>query len=425
MVAHGSDDFRGFVSEPDGRGTLNIVWSCLSVLLLNTWTVLHINIPSSEWKAWRIYLHKFKWSFIALLIPEGMIGIAYSQWRHAKISINQMKKHAPQWTIVHGFYAEMGGFKVQDENSGQRYTFRATQLAWLAEADLITIPEISQKDIKDRSKTSRLAKLLACAQSAWFLLSTLARIVQSLPLTTLEIATLPFIGCTWLIYFFWWHKPMDLETSTTIHVPHLLPRDLQKLTEATCFSEKRGSWYRPAVKEKHQAGWDFYWFEKSMDLRHFKIENTNHLIPDELHNMVKHSTAETRVAHWYRPAVNEFQACEWDNANDVALIIGGWFFNGLHLIAWNNQFPSIAESLLWKISVCLMLGYIAFSMPLAAVFSWLPEGSPTKDLPLWGIVVCYAITRLYLIVEVFVGFRACPPAVYQTVEWSQFIPKIS
>lgn len=79
----------------------------------------------------------------------------------------------------------------------------------------------------------------------------------------------------------------------------------------------------------------------------------------------------------------------------------------------------------WKIFVCLMLGYIAFSAPIAIVLSWLPPGSVFKDLPLWIIVPCYAITRIYLMVEVFVGLRALPPKVFASVDWTLYIPSIS
>ncbi|KAL9596524.1 MAG: hypothetical protein Q9219_005745 [cf. Caloplaca sp. 3 TL-2023] len=341
-----NENFVGFVLEPNGRGTLGIVWVCLVVIILNTWTVLHVNIPPAEWKPWRIYLHKLKWAFCVLIIPEGIMAISFTQWRHARNSIPKMCHFVPEWTIEHGFYAEMGGFKVVDENTGQSYTFRTAQLHWLAVKNLITMPAISTREIRDKSKASRLAKTLACLQSAQFLVSSLARVMQSLPLTTLEIGTLPFIGCTWLTYFFWWNKVVDLETSTTIYTSGLSTENLRRLAEATCFAKKSGSWYRPAVKETHSKGWDFYWFEKSTDFRSWSVIRGNHSIPKDLLSMVQGTEAEARVASWYLPSVSEFQGSEWDNINDIVLVISGWFFNGLHLAAWNNRFPTEVESLL-------------------------------------------------------------------------------
>ena len=428
MVAYSNISFDahlvGYVEEPNGRGTFTIIWSCLAVLLLNTWTVLHLNIPAPKWRAWRIYMHKAKWAFVALLIPEGIMAIAFNQRRNAKNSIEPMKKYAPGWTLCHGLYAEMGGFKVLDESNEILYTFRVPQLLWLAENGIIEIPPITRKEIKDRSKASRVAKILACAQSAWFLLTFLARVAEHLPVTTFEVATVPFIGITWVTYYFWWEKPVDMETYTTIQVPSLPTDDLCRLAQATCFYKSPGSWYRPALKETSNTGWDFYWFEKSMDLKHLSIVRSNHLLPLELHELVRGTYAEARVCSWFLPAINEFQAAEWNNINDIVLVLAGWFFNGLHLVAWRNRFPTETESLLWKISVCLMLGYIAMSMPAAVLLAWLPPGSFAKDLPIWCITVCYAFTRFYLIVEVFIGLRAVPPAAFKSVDWSQYIPSI-
>lgn len=234
-----------------------------------------------------MYLHKLKWACAAVLIPEGILAIAFDQWRHARNTIPKMHPIVPTWTLQHGFYAEMGGFKVIDEKTGQQYTFRTAQLHWLAQNGLITIPAITKKDIQDKSKASRLAKALAVLQSAHFLVSSLARVAQHLPLTTLEIGTLPFIGCTWLSYLFWWDKVVDLETSTTIYTSGLSNGNLRCLAEATCFGRKSGNWYRPAVKEIHSKGWDFYWFEKSTNLKTMSIVRGNSMLPKELHDLVK------------------------------------------------------------------------------------------------------------------------------------------
>jgi len=34
-----------FVSSPNARGTLDILWSCLSILVIGTWSILHLNVP--------------------------------------------------------------------------------------------------------------------------------------------------------------------------------------------------------------------------------------------------------------------------------------------------------------------------------------------------------------------------------------------
>lgn len=36
---------HGWVPEPQGRGTLSLLYSCLATILLCTWSVLHLQVP--------------------------------------------------------------------------------------------------------------------------------------------------------------------------------------------------------------------------------------------------------------------------------------------------------------------------------------------------------------------------------------------
>jgi hypothetical protein len=429
MAAHTNitspgDRLMGFVAEPDGRGTLGILWSCLAVLFLNTWTVLHVNIPSPYNTAWRKWLHRLKCWAICVVVPDAISATAFSQWRCARKSATEMKTRLPWWTMEHSFYAEMGGYRVQDDTNGQQYTFRIAQLAWLLRKKLITLPEISRDDLCDRSNANGIAKALALAQSSWFIAQSIARIDQRLPLTTLEIEVVPFVAATWLIYLFWWKKPFDIETYTVIHVERLLPEDLRSLAEDTCSPRKAHEWWRPAPKEIHDLSWDFYWFEKTMNMKTLTAISTSHLIPADLSRVVSHTSAEGKVADWYRPAVNESHPSEWEAWDDLMIYAVGIFFNGLQLAAWRFTFPTPIESLLWKISVLTMLGSVTAWVPVAFLFSCLSPTSLAKHTPFYLLVGCYGIARIYVVVEVFAGLRALPAGVFETVKWSKYIPHL-
>jgi hypothetical protein len=290
----------GFVQDPNGRGTFSILWSCLAVLLLNTWTVLHLNIPPHQ-SPWRNYLHKVKWWIIALICPDGLAVSSCEQWRNARTSVKALKKAYPWWTITHGFYAEMGGYRVeQDAGNNQQYTFRVKELIWLSEQGILTIPQVSYEELHDKSNADGLVKGLALAQSTWFMLQICARVNQHLPITTLEIATVAFIGCTGLMYFFWWHKPMDLETYTAIHIPSLTTAQLCQLAKNICLFHKGSEWYRPPPKEAHNHGWDWFWFEKPMILKRLEVISKGDSVPKDLQEVVRDNfTAHARVTSWF------------------------------------------------------------------------------------------------------------------------------
>jgi hypothetical protein len=69
---------------------------------------------------------------------------------------------------------------------------------------------------------------------------------------------------------------MDLETSTTIHVPRLPCTQLCSLAQNTCFSGEKAEWYRPLPPELMNGRWDYFWWEKPMVLRTLTPVNEAH-----------------------------------------------------------------------------------------------------------------------------------------------------
>ncbi|KAJ9616754.1 hypothetical protein H2200_000473 [Cladophialophora chaetospira] len=413
----------GFVQDPDGRGTFSILLSCLAVLLLNTWTVLHLNIPPRR-SPWRNYLHKCKWWIIALICPDGLAVSSFEQWRNARLSVKRLKAKYPWWTITHGFYAEMGGYRIVPPTDGNpTYTFRARELIWLAEHDVLIIPEVTSEELHDRSNADYLIKGIALTQSTWFMLQLCARVNQHLPITTLELATVAFIGCTGMMYFFWWHKPMDIEIYTPITDPGITSAQLCSLAREVITSHSTSHWYRPPPREAHEHRWDWFWFEKPMVLTRLHVIDKGDKVPRDLRAVVKDNfTGYARVASWFMPAVNESHSAEWGPWDHLCVFCVGNIFNGIHCAAWKFVFPTHIESVLWKVSVCTMLGVIYLWVPVAGTISWLRNRRRLKSVPYWFVTLCYFVARLYLIFEIFFGLRALEHGVFLTVDWTKYFP---
>src|SRR5438105_11223396 len=77
----------------------------------------------------------------------------------------------------------------------------------------------SKEDIEDKCKADGLVKSIAAVQFLWFLTSTLARIVEGLPITTLELSTLAYIPGTMLAIAYWWSKPCDVGEPMLVSTP--------------------------------------------------------------------------------------------------------------------------------------------------------------------------------------------------------------
>ena len=325
---------------------------------------------------------------------------------------------------MHGFYAEMGGYRiVSPAGSKQSYTFRVKELIWLTENNILTIPEISSEELHDKSNADYLVKGIALTQSTWFMLQICARVNQHLPITTLELATVAFIGCTGMMYFFWWHKPMDLETFTPITDPGLTSDQLCSLAREICTFHNGSEWYRPPPKEAHSHGWDWFWFEKPVVLKRLEVISEGDQVPEELRVVVKDNfTAHARVTSWFMPAVNESHSAEWGPWDHLCVFSVGTMFNGIHCAAWKFVFPTHTESVLWKVSVCTMLGVIYLWVPISGLTFWLKNRSRLKSVPYWFATLCYFVARLYLLVEIFFGMRALEPGVFLTVDWTKYFP---
>ncbi|KAK4445718.1 hypothetical protein QBC34DRAFT_357956 [Podospora aff. communis PSN243] len=253
--------------EPLHRGTLGIVFSCLTTLILCSWAVIHLNIPSRKSQRNRQYgWDRVYWFLVAVLVPEKAVVMALTQWQryrrlHRDILLQLGNDNAddetttfverfclswpgkPQkdiergasaspdrrrhpWTRVHTYYAVMGGFEFQD-NKGLLHPFKKQLtltpkgVPFLAShRDLWpkVLPDISEQEILDKSKTNVLAMTLTCIQLSWFVLQLTSRLAYGLPIALLELNTVVHVLYAIAMYFSWWKKPLDVAVPTPIRI---------------------------------------------------------------------------------------------------------------------------------------------------------------------------------------------------------------
>ncbi len=217
---------------------------------------------------------------------------------------------------------------------------------------------------------------------------------------------------------------MDMETFTTIRVRHLPSEPLRRLVQATCFSGATSDWYRPSVKDAHPYKWDYFFWEKPMNLRTLTVKDVSHLLNDEVYCLVMNSSAQAKASDWHRDAVSETHLAEWEHGDFLCFWAIGTFFNGLHLVAWRFHFPTPIEALLWKVAVCGLLGYTIIWVLFAFLLRWLAPTSFAKNILYYVLSLVYASSRLYLTTEAFMGLRALPQGVFSTVNWTGYFPHI-
>ncbi|EEB96534.1 hypothetical protein MPER_04319, partial [Moniliophthora perniciosa FA553] len=200
--------------------------------------------------------------FIALIAPELIILWAMRQWYSAQKIARKYKEF--HWSKSHAFLVLMGGFtlyrgetfvcylwdkdkfgaycdetehgyaRMEDHGINGRETEVAVQLEKGApiRGDSEEYKEAAQEihakytcllhyllakgyiDINEEEIRSNLnhgdalSKVIAVVQTGWFIIQCIARPVEGLALTQIEIITLAFAILNFITYYLWWFKPL-------------------------------------------------------------------------------------------------------------------------------------------------------------------------------------------------------------------------
>lgn len=113
----------GFVQTPPIRGTMEIVWSCVSIVFLCSWSILHLKVPPqhrpqnwrqrARWK-FALFCRKLKWMVLTILAPELLLGFVFVDFLAARIYTPKMQvlaeKDQVPWSETHTWFANQGGF---------------------------------------------------------------------------------------------------------------------------------------------------------------------------------------------------------------------------------------------------------------------------------------------------------------------------
>lgn len=161
-----------------------------------------------------------------------------------------------------------------------------------------------------------------------------------------------------------------------------------------------------------------------------------------------HSHREDRCLHFKSEEFMVRRVRNWpsdDLLRDVGGLVVGmvlWLaclaYGAVHLSAWNDHFPTVAEQWLWRssslyIGFCgglwIVLNYLAQSISQLNAFweKWMDGGGRWWQNLLIGVpvLVCgvsLILARAFIVVEAFISIRELPAAAYDTPIWTQVFP---
>ena len=302
--------------------------------------------------------------------------------------------------MTHGFFVIMGGFHLfkrsSEEKSGTQSLSQEDDVPLhpllasdLTHDDVYSFAMPTEAEIKDKGKSDWLAKSLVLLQTSWFVMQCIARAVKHLPVTHLEIVTLAYAAMNFLIYVFWWNKPLNVNRPVRV---------FRKSDVEEPISEARGS--------------------ADVGFLDFIVGNQ-----DEGVNF----SHEDRVPRFW---------ADNSDGNVVSanfIVVGvGVCFGAIHCIAWHFSFPTHTELLIWRIS-CVAITAVPIYMPLMGLFAgWLLSmGSNIIDvIGFIGFIsilpagILYILARVFTLALAFTSLRDLPLGAFDTVHWTTSIPHI-
>ena len=454
----------GLVPNPSTRGTLEIVTASLLTIIACTWSVLHLNVPALGDSILTKTMRRLKWTLITIVFPEMIFVNAMEEWLLARYFMKQMtnleergtiaseeeflgsnrivtrwtvangkKPTTPDdafvhkrniWTLTHSYYANMGGIRImtRDPSNPKYYELYILDGDYLISTDFDPVYHplkwlaITEDEILDKSKSESFAKAIASLQFAYLVLSAISRAVRRLGLAQLEIFVLASAVLAILNYVSYWNKPQNVDVPTTIFMPKFsndVERDLEirKSLEAWL-----GDHDRRIIPCKEEWIIDH---SRTADYVNHGLDTTEKWMHSR--SLVK-MVSKGRVDNF-----DPLGTVGWGHGKTIIAISGLviFIFGGIHLLAWNFDFPTAAERIIWRSSSVAILvvpfvsvGLIWTHLDVYGVFL-----STLNDILLYFFIAIYIIARLAIITIAFTSLREMPADVYITT-WATYLPSV-
>lgn len=319
------------------------------------------------------------WLMLSLGTAEKNLGRTNARELNLCLSTESRSQRNVAWTVTHAFFVIMGGFHYYSDGE-PLHPLHPFDVVNLVQHGALVPP--TSNELNDKSKSDALSKGVAIIQTLWFVTQCIARRIEHLPITNLELMTLAYTVIIVAMYAAWWHKPLNI--GCPVRIPGT----------AELISRRRQSFWPQFFK--------------------FAIgDQDNGVVLSEEDSVPTFWAGGSDIGHDVYIA-------------DVIALTVAMAFGAVHCTAWSYTFPSPIEQLMWRVSaisivavpVIMGLSLLAFVYlyKVVTVFVLVAVSAPCA--------IIYIAARLVLLFLSFTILRSLPFAAYQTVEWTTFIPHI-
>ena len=264
----------------------------------------------------------------------------------------------------------------------------------------------TKAEIEDRGKSDWLAKSIVLLQTSWFIMQCIARAREHLSVTHLEIVTVAYAAINFVIYIFWWNKPLNVNRPVRV---------FRKLEPSAVLDGDQ-----PHRSEKSD------WMERRLTLEAICEGLETQFILIVTGEGDVDLSREDRIPRFWA----DDQRGEYYSTAVFIVLQVGVCFGAVHCIAWDFLFPTHTELLMWRISSVAITALPIYIFLMTLLGNWLSNMDFDKSSatvlyvgPLSGCLL-YIIARMVTLALALTSLRGLPSGAYETVHWTTLLPHV-
>lgn len=372
-------------SDVNVRSSASILLSSATVIFICTWKCLHLNVPPPSDGLKERLARKLLFFTVSVIAPELLAAMAAKDYIAAKAVQNLFGDNGRSISLVHAFFANMGGFHFRivrgPENGAQRreeqFAVEGRGLNMLVSRGCLSfrhIDDITEDQINDRNKSDFLVYTLALWQIVWMLIQICVRWHYQIPLALVEVNALAFMVYGLSNYGLLWYKPQDVNCAIVLQ------------GDAKVFDK---------------------------EIANHGVDGADHGLDGYLQDLAKEAGQDgyNRTSIRYGPRI--IGETLW------VLSLTAAVFNGIHCLAWFYTFPTIWEQWLWRVSsvVATVVGAVAFLFAQAVYKIEKLKWGRYSQLFIAVCLLVYCLARLCLMGLTFSSLRSVPADLYIQPSW--------
>ncbi|KAK7462134.1 hypothetical protein VKT23_007737 [Stygiomarasmius scandens] len=279
---------------------------------------------------------------------------------------------------------------------------------------------ITEDEIMEKSTGDALSKIVVVGQTLWFIVQCVARGIEGLVVTKLEISTLAFATLSFATYYFWWNKPQRVRFPVKIEI---YPKKLDTTPKST-------------GNESFWKGIQSAW-EAIRELTLFKYEEVDKIWDESpptpiriiifpIVSLLQQCGDMVAGLTHFETGLEEVETPIWIYAPVISFAV---VFGAIHSIAWSSESPSFRETAYWREGALLVTCLPILAMVLIKIeeiLQRLPDswGAILKTVLFMLLPWVYMLARTILVILALIELRALPFDAYRTVQWTNLIPHI-